>query len=162
MRPFVKVDSNPPTLLFYHIMWQVILPAAQLSSVCSAARLFSSKLCCWNVFVQKKIDERKSSTPTWSDMDLYLWFNPCVLHLKLSLVPSLIFHFGTMFWLYASCSGEAGLPGFWHTLSTMFTMSVMPSNPEGGLSLEFNECNPVLNRAKVWGQECGPPLPGMQ
>lgn len=43
----------------------------------------------------------------------------------------------------------------------MFTMSVMPSNPEGGLSLEFNECNPVLNRAKVRGQECGPLLPGM-
>lgn len=41
-------------------------------------------------------------------------------------------------------------------------MSVMPSNPEGGLSLEFNECNPVLNRARVWGQECGSPLPGMQ
>ena len=44
----------------------------------------------------------------------------------------------------------------------MFTMSVMPSNPEGGLSLEFNECNPVLNRAKVRGQECGPLPPGMR
>lgn len=42
----------------------------------------------------------------------------------------------------------------------MFSTSVMLSNPEGGLSLEFNEYNPVLNRARVWGQKCSP-LPGL-
>ncbi len=29
-------------------------------------------------------------------------------------------------------------------------------NSQGGLVLEFNEFNPVLNKAKVWRLECGP------
>lgn len=41
------------------------------------------------------------------------------------------------------------------TLSTMFNVSVMPSNPEGGFSLGFNEFNPVLNKASVGEEERG-------